>query len=188
MIKNIIIIFISYFIGTISLARIIANIQNIDLKSKGTKNPGATNVYRLVSPKWGILTGAIDFFKGFIPVYIVKELLNYDWVIIIAVSVAAVAGHNWPFQYNFNGGRGLATSMGTLGAVSFVLGLISFIIGGLILWIIRKHSNKDWRIPYFVYPVFVIITINFNYNINILIYVFFVLLIACLRGWQVKTR
>jgi len=157
------------------------------MKNRGTKNPGATNVYKLVGPVWGILTGAADFFKGFIPVYVVKDL-DYNWLIIILVSIAAIAGHNWPVQYGFNGGRGLATSLGTLGAISFIPGLISFVMGSIILWIIRKYLDKKWRIPYLVYPIFIILTVNINYNINIVIYSLLVLFIACVRGWQVKTR
>jgi len=61
-------------------------------------------------------------------------------------------------------------------------------MGSIILWIIRKYLDKKWRIPYLVYPIFIILTVNINYNINIVIYSLLVLFIACVRGWQVKTR
>ncbi len=188
MLKIIILIIITYFIGTISSARIIARIKDIDLKNRGTQNPGATNVYKLAGPFWGIFTGTVDFFKGFIPVYITKELLKYNWQIIILVAIVVIAGHNWPLQYGFKGGRGLATSLGTLGAVSFTLGLISFILGSLLVLILRKYSDRDWRIPFFVYPIFFILTVNFNYDINLIIYTLAILILAVIRGWQVRER
>ena len=75
MLKTIIYLILSYFVGAIPFAYIIAKVlKNIDIRKYGSGNPGATNVYRTVSKPLGILTFICDALKGFVPVYFVMSI------------------------------------------------------------------------------------------------------------------
>ena len=100
-----------------------------DPRGYGSKNPGATNVFR--SGDWlaGLLTFLGDFTKGYGSVVLAslasKILLNdqnFILAITVLVSIAVVVGHIYPIFYDFKGGKGVATTFGVLLAISFTLG------------------------------------------------------------------
>ncbi len=185
---KIFIILASYLIGSISFAGIIARFKKIDLKANGTKNPGATNVYRMIGPFYGIFTGVLDFSKGFIPTYLAKYIFEFDFSLVIMIALSIIVGHNWSIFNNFAGGRGLATSMGTLAAIEFYPALIAFIIGGSISLFLLKYFHIKIRIPYIVYPIYLSYVFFYQMQSLLLFYGFAVMAIAMLRGWQVRKR
>ena len=107
----------------------------LDPRDYGSKNPGATNVFR--SGDWlaGLLTFLGDFAKGYFSVVLagtVSQILFNDQssiaVITVLVSIAVVLGHIYPVFYGFKGGKGVATTFGVLLATSFTLwGLASLV-------------------------------------------------------------
>ena len=181
-------IIFSYLIGSISIAYIIGNIYSIDLTKAGTRNPGATNVYKVIGPGWGLLTGMIDLLKGVIPTYLAKEVFHYNWLMVICVAFGAIIGHNWPLLNKFNGGRGLATSMGTVGVINLQNGIIAFILGSILTLLLRVKTKRDIRISYLVYPLFTALTFYYQYNYYILIYGLGLVVITGLRAWQLIDR
>lgn len=178
----------SYIFGSISVARIIGSIKGVNLAVQGTRNPGATNVYKLVGPGWGILTGAFDFCKGVIPTIIAKEVLKYSYPVIILVALSVIAGHNWSLFYGFNGGRGLATTLGTMGVIAFYPGILAFIIGGALSWFLTVKGKIEVRIPFLTYPLFTVFLIIYSQNIFLLLYGLSIMLLAYYRAWQVRDR
>ena len=122
MINNIIAIFLGYLLGSIPTAYIAGRIcKGIDIRNHGSGNVGATNVFRVLG-KWpGIIVLALDIIKGIIPVVIFANIFNIsDITMRLLIAIATISGHNWPVFLQFKGGKGVATSLGTLIGLSIV--------------------------------------------------------------------
>ena len=103
---------LSYLLGGILFGELIALISRVDVRKKGSGNPGATNVYRILGPLSGLIVLVGDMLKG-----IIGSMLG-GWLGVPGIApwcgLAVIAGHNWPLQFNFKGGKGIATSLGTI--------------------------------------------------------------------------
>ncbi len=125
----------SYLLGAIPFGYVIAKSKGIDLFKTGSGSIGATNVFRSLGKKWGILTFFLDALKGFIPSFFFPLLASrYDaecnqFLLALLCAALSVTGHNWPVYLRFKGGKGIATSAGALAGI--VPGLIG---SGLITW------------------------------------------------------
>ncbi|OQY10439.1 MAG: acyl-phosphate glycerol 3-phosphate acyltransferase [Fusobacteriia bacterium 4572_132] len=116
MIKLFLIIF-AYFMGSIPTGIILGkSLKGIDIREHGSKNTGATNAYRVLGTKIGIMVLIIDILKGSIPVFIAK-LLGLSEIYLVIVGIVAILGHTFSIFLRFQGGKGVATSTG----VFFVL-------------------------------------------------------------------
>ena len=115
-------IILAYLIGSLSSAIIISRLMKLpDPRSFGSNNPGATNVLRIGNKKAALLTLLGDMLKGCIPVLVAKYLgLNNQ--LLALVAMAAFIGHLWPIFFGFNGGKGVATALGTYLALSPLAG------------------------------------------------------------------
>lgn len=98
--------------------------RGVDVRTMGSRNLGATNVYRSLGPALGIPTLVLDIAKGALPVALVPRLAlteafpgGREWC-MMAVAVAAVAGHVWTCFAAFRGGKGVATTAGVLLALA----------------------------------------------------------------------
>ncbi|WP_407045251.1 MULTISPECIES: glycerol-3-phosphate 1-O-acyltransferase PlsY [Cetobacterium] len=100
--------------------------QNIDIREHGSKNSGATNAYRILGPKYGIMVLLLDALKGYIPLYI-ASLFGVNGIYIILLGLVAILGHTFSFFLGFKGGKGVATSLGVF------LFLMPKVIGVLVL-------------------------------------------------------
>jgi len=127
----------SYLLGAIPCGYLIARMKGIDIRTVGSGNIGATNVFRSVGKGWGVLTFFCDALKGFIPAvffpWLSVPLFGCDGGPALAVCCAclAIVGHNWPVYLGFKGGKGIATSLGAL------IGIVPAAAGfGLLWWII----------------------------------------------------
>ena len=128
---------VSYLLGAIPFGYIIASTRGIDLYKTGSGSIGATNVFRTVGKKWGILTFVLDALKGFIPAFLFPIAAkaytgNCDpHLLALTCAIFAVIGHNWPVYLNFKGGKGIATSAGALA------GIVPEMVGiGLLTWVL----------------------------------------------------
>jgi glycerol-3-phosphate acyltransferase PlsY len=111
-------ILFAYLFGSVPAALLIGRRVGTDLRKVGSRNPGAANLFREVGKGWGIIGGLFDALKGFIPTFLAKGVLGLSPWVVTLVGIAAVVGHNWPLYFGFNGGRGLAT---TIGATAYLL-------------------------------------------------------------------
>lgn len=109
----------AYLLGAIPSAYILGRlVKNIDIRQHGSGNVGASNVFRVVGKKWGILALSADVLKGFLAIALIarwgyqQQPLFPEFVYSLLVGLAAVAGHNWTLFLNFRGGKGVATSLG----------------------------------------------------------------------------
>lgn len=94
--------------------------KGVDVRTVGSRNLGATNVYRSLGPPLGLTTLVLDIAKGALPVAIVPALAltrdfpgGREWC-MVTVAAAAVCGHVWTCFAGFKGGKGMATTAGTL--------------------------------------------------------------------------
>ena len=130
----------SYLLGSISSAIIICKICNLpDPRTKGSGNPGATNVLRIGGKKLAAFVLIFDGLKGAIPVMLAHYFgLNLFELTIILLS--AFLGHVFPIYYGFKGGKGVATYLGGLIGLNFFVGL-TFSIIWLIVAKVMKISS-----------------------------------------------
>jgi acyl phosphate:glycerol-3-phosphate acyltransferase len=111
----------AYLIGMFPTAQIVGRHVGLDPTREGSGNPGASNVYRLVGRKAGVIVGVIDMLKGAIPTGV--ALLVAGRPEAHAVWVAAVAGHVWPVTRGLRGGKGVATAGGAGLVINPLVGL-----------------------------------------------------------------
>lgn len=109
---------VSYLIGSVSFAVLIAKAKGIDILHVGSGNPGATNVSRTLGIRYGRLVFFLDALKGFLPVLAVHAYLHeypkLSHELASTVLLGTVMGHNFSIFLRFHGGRGVATSIGGL--------------------------------------------------------------------------
>lgn len=112
----------AYLIGSISSAIIICRLMGLpDPREQGSGNPGATNVMRIGGKKAAAITLLGDMLKGLIPVY-TANFLELPLELLAATGLAAFFGHLYPVFFKFEGGKGVATSIGVLLGFSWALG------------------------------------------------------------------
>ena len=131
-------IVIGYILGSIPFAYIIARLKKgVDIRVVGGGNVGALNTYREIGPVYGLGVLASDIIKGALAVLIAKWLgVSLAWVCV--AGFAAVVGHNWPVFLRFRGGKGAATVLGVLVALTPVELLIG---GGIVILLIAITRN-----------------------------------------------
>ena len=133
-----------YLVGSLSFAVIVSRVMGLsDPRSYGSKNPGATNVLRSGSKLAAVLTLLLDAIKGWLPVFLVQHYgaaYGLEAGTVALVGVAAFLGHVYPIFFRFQGGKGVATAMGVVVAVSGVLGLATGVTWLLIAYFFRYSS------------------------------------------------
>lgn len=127
---SIIFIIFAYLLGSIPTGIIVSKaFGSVDPRTQGSKNIGATNVFRTGGKMLGLITLIGDILKGFIPVVIAKGYINsYFWIAVIAS--AAFLGHLFPIFLKFKGGKGIATALGVFLALSPLPALLSLLVFG----------------------------------------------------------
>lgn len=130
----------AYLIGSLSTAIIYCKIAGLpDPRSQGSGNPGATNVLRFGGKKVAIIVLLGDLLKGLIPVMLAKWL-GLSAATITLVASAAFLGHLYPVFFRFQGGKGVATALGVLLGVSWLIGLLVLMTWLLVAFISRLSS------------------------------------------------
>jgi glycerol-3-phosphate acyltransferase PlsY len=112
---------VGYLVGAINPATIIARIFRVDLRSSGSGNPGATNVGRVLGPRWGIVVGVLDVLKGFVPAFAFGAFVGQT--VGEVAGLAAVLGHITSPYLKGRGGKGVATTLGAILGVQPVLAI-----------------------------------------------------------------
>jgi glycerol-3-phosphate acyltransferase PlsY len=127
----------AYLLGTFPSARLVARRRGIDVHNEGSGNPGASNVYRLMGWKWGVLVLALDIGKGALAAGVgaVVDTAFDGHRGAFVLGLAAVLGHVFPITRHLKGGRGVATAAGAL-VVPFPL--VMFITG--IVWVVLARG------------------------------------------------
>ena len=119
---------LAYLLGSVPAGVILAKaFSNVDPRTQGSGNIGATNIYRTAGKKLGVITLLGDILKGLIPVVIARGVLeSHLW--IGAVALAAFLGHLYPIFLKFKGGKGIATGLGAFLALAPLSAILSFLV------------------------------------------------------------
>lgn len=105
---------VAYLFGAIPFGLLVAKSRGVDIRTQGSGNIGATNVFRVIGKGWGIFTFALDALKGFIPAFVFPRLAGLDAEWGVLFGIVAILGHSFPVYLRFKGGKGVATSAGML--------------------------------------------------------------------------
>ena len=136
--KFILILLSAYLIGSIPFGYLAGKlIKRIDLRQEGSKNVGATNVFRVMGTLPAIVVLLLDISKGFLSIYLVSLFKlggnmgispqSFNLVRILA-GLVAIAGHNWTIFLKFRGGKGVATACGVSLGLALLPALVSVAI------------------------------------------------------------
>ena len=129
---------LAYFIGSIPSGLIIGKtFFNIDVRQYGSKNIGATNTYRVIGLKAALPVFLCDALKGAAGVVL---LSSYGPMYMILGGILAMMGHNWSIFLGLKGGRGVATGLGVLIALSPLVALLCFLVWGIIVYFTKIVS------------------------------------------------
>ena len=137
---------IAYFIGSINFSVILSRkMAGFDVRDKGSKNAGTTNMLRTVGKKAALITLICDILKGVISVFIAFILgliigeTNKALLVQIA-GIFVIIGHTFPIFFEFRGGKGVATALGVLITTNYQIGLICLVFALVIMAITRMVS------------------------------------------------
>ncbi len=133
------IIFLSYFLGSIPFGVVVARSRKINLQEHGSGNIGATNAGRVLGKKAGFITLAGDTLKGIVAVVIADIWLGSP-VAIASAGLFAFIGHLFSVFLKFKGGKGVATGIGILAYAMPFTALAAIGIFGATLWVCRYVS------------------------------------------------
>ena len=187
--EYVLVIFFSYLSGSIPFGLILTkSFGGKDLREIGSGNIGATNVLRTGNKYLALLTLILDALKGYIPVAICQNYLT-DQIQISALFV--FLGHIFPVWLKFNGGKGVATYLGVLIAISLISSFI-FIFTWIVLTLIFKYSSVSSIFSTLTVLVVNVIRTNVvtsikpdhvsNNDISLILFIFFVLIVFTHRN------
>jgi len=163
----ILIVLVCYFLGSIPFGFILTKFfLKQDIREIGSGNIGATNVLRTGNKSIGYLTLLLDILKAVIPVIFIK--INFSEYLFIS-SLSVFLGHVFPIWLKFKGGKGVATYLGILFCINYILGFV-FIIVWFLIFLIFKYSSLSSILATFTIPIFYYFFIN-NEN-----YYFFIIM------------
>jgi len=133
-----------YLLGSVPTGIVLTRLfSRVDPRKMGSKNIGATNIYRTAGKTLGIFTLLGDMLKGALPIWMAIMWTQHDlWGIpdlwIGIVGLTPIVGHIFPIFLGFKGGKGVATALGIYLVISPIAVLIEFFLFALIVW--------KWRI------------------------------------------
>jgi len=160
---NIVITIVAYFLGSIPTSVWISRaFFNIDIREHGSGNAGATNTFRVLGVKAGIVVFIVDILKGFAAVNLIHLTSYYipnsgDYINIqLLLGIAAMLGHIFPVYVGFKGGKGVATLFGVICAISLYPTLIMAGIFFITL-ILTRYVSLGSMMAGLSFPVLVVV-------------------------------
>ena len=127
---------LSYFIGSIPTSFLAARVfKGIDLRQQGSRNLGATNVYRVLGWKYAIPVGLFDAAKGAVPVWLFGPRVPEIALFPLYCGLAAVIGHVFSVFVGFKGGKGVATASGVVLAIAPWALLVVLVVWAALVWL-----------------------------------------------------
>ncbi|HEY5462672.1 MAG TPA: glycerol-3-phosphate 1-O-acyltransferase PlsY [Hanamia sp.] len=180
--KELILIILAYFIGSIPTAIIVSKaFFNIDIREYGSGNMGATNTFRVLGAKFGTIVMIGDMLKGILavalynllPYYLTNELDRTN--LMIGLGLAAVLGHIYPIWAGFRGGKGVATLFGMVLAIQPIIAINCVGVFLLVLYLTRYVSLSS-----ILAGVALPICVLWIYNEQEVFYRVFAVAVACL--------
>ena len=179
----IVVLLYSYFLGSIPFGLIITKIfLNQDIRDVGSGNIGTTNVLRTGKKSLAIATLIFDILKGYVSVVITLKYFND--LIYFSALICFIA-HIFPVWLKFKGGKGVATYLGIILALSFKLGII-FAITWLLISFIFKYSSLASMIGALI--VFAYSIILDNNELSIFLFITFIIILYTHRENVIRLK
>jgi glycerol-3-phosphate acyltransferase PlsY len=124
----------SYLIGAVPTSYLAARLlRGIDLREHGSRNLGATNLYRVLGWRYAIPVGLLDAAKGLVPVLVFAPRVSSSELFALICGLVAVVGHAFSVFVGFKGGKGVATAAGVmLGLTPAALGVAVLVWAALV--------------------------------------------------------
>jgi len=162
-IKLLTVIVVSIVIGSILTGDIVARLKRINLRSQGSGNVGATNAFRSMGSFYGAVVLAGDTLKGVVAVLIGRYLGEAFGIDLAAVSgLMVIIGHNWSIFAGFKGGKGIATSLGVIIALT-PMSLVIVLPAWLIFFFSSGFVSLASIVAAVAYPISVFIFYSGSY-------------------------
>jgi len=183
----------AYLIGALPFAVWVGRLKGVDPRTRGSKNPGASNVARTLGVKWGLLTLLLDGLKGYVAVQLIASLcvqrdpsawLSHEmWQ--ASAGLMAVLGHSSSPFLGFKGGRGVATTggglialhpgLGTLCALGWLLALMvtqrpawaSLLLSGVMIALSQSPDVSDPTRLYALLSALIIVARHWEHIIKL---------------------
>lgn len=178
MITNFIYLVLAYFLGNILGGKIVTILYKEDFTEQGSGNIGARNAGRVLGAKAFIFVATIDFFKGFLIIILLK-LFNVSNTIIALCMFLVIIGHIKPVLFKFKGGKGVATFLGTVTALSPILAIVLIVAISIIAFFTKSTTVGFYSMlavfPYLYYinvksligTIIIIITMILLYYVSL---------------------
>jgi glycerol-3-phosphate acyltransferase PlsY len=136
--SQVVLLVLAYLAGSLPFGYAAGRLAGIDVRSVGSGNTGATNVWRALGPRYGVPVLLLDALKGAVP-----TLVGAHWFgpgTAVLAGGAAVVGHMLPIFLGFGGGKGVATAAGVVFALTPLLAIAFALLFVAILWLTRYVS------------------------------------------------
>lgn len=133
---------VAYLIGSVPTGYIIVKFKTgQDIRQVGSGSTGATNVKRVLGKKWFFIVMILDAIKGAFPVLLAKYLTTDIYgIIAVVASIFVIIGHSKPVFLQFKGGKSVASGVGTILALNWMVGLSIAVIWSIITYISKYVS------------------------------------------------
>ncbi len=142
---------VAYLLGSIPSGYIAGRIRGIDVRTVGSRNVGATNVFRTLGRRTGVAVMAADVLKGLAAVLIAQALTDTPWEMV--AGGVAILGHVFPVWLRFRGGKGVAVGAGAVLGTVTLAALIAIAIWLVIVFATRYVSLASIAASVAVAPV-----------------------------------
>ncbi len=137
-------VIVAYVIGSIPTGYLIVKIKTgKDLRTIGSGSTGATNVKRVLGKKYFFIVMILDAIKGALPVVLAEHFISAGsslGLAPVAAAVAVIIGHSKSMFLQFKGGKSVASGVGTILALNFVVGLVIALVWGIITYTTKYVS------------------------------------------------
>lgn len=127
----------AYLLGSISTGDTMARLKSVDIRSTGTGNPGAANVFHQIGPAYGVAVFCLDSAKG-IAATLPLFLIDAPTTVVAIATGAVLAGHLYPVPWKSAGGTGMAVAFGTATGLLPMGVMIAFIPSTLSIFLTRS--------------------------------------------------
>ena len=158
----------SYILGSINSAVIVCFMfKKPSPTTIGSNNPGATNVFRFGGKRAATITLLGDMLKGFITV-VIAHMLGINIITTICIGLTAVTGHIFSIFLKFKGGKGVATLLGVMIGLYWIIGGI-FLAIWITAFLITGYSSLAAILGTMITSIFIIFYVNLNVALPFLI-------------------
>lgn len=170
----------AYLLGSVPSGLIIGKlVSGTDVRKHGSGNTGMVNVFRAAGPLAGGLTFLMDGLKGFFPVFIATQFDVPLWTVLL-VAAATIIGHDWSIILRGKGGKGIATSVGVIGAFSPIIALIAVAVWiGLIVSF--RYASLASLLMIGSFPVMLALA---GFDLSYILFGIALLIVAIYQHWE----